>query len=161
MSPIWGICIRERRAEAPHRAVAEATTPATRLILAFAAVHAARVAQIGTLILDDVDIGNRRLTIAGRVRPLDDLTLKLLLDWLEHRRAHWPNTANLHLLINNQTANRTTRASNHWISAAMRGRAATLERLRVDRELEEAMVHGPEPLHLAEVFGLDEKTAMR
>lgn len=36
--------------------------------------------------LDDVDIGNRRLTIAGRVRPLDDLTLKLLLDWLEHRR---------------------------------------------------------------------------
>ncbi|MFG3490039.1 hypothetical protein [Streptomyces sp. NPDC047972] len=23
------------------------------------------------------------------------------------------------------------------------------------------MVHGPDPLHLAEVFGLDEKTAMR
>ena len=31
--------------------------------------------------LDDVDVGNRRLTIVGRVRPLDDLTLKLLLDW--------------------------------------------------------------------------------
>ncbi|MET8682085.1 hypothetical protein ABZW18_32050 [Streptomyces sp. NPDC004647] len=54
------------------------TTPAARLILALAAVHAARVAQIGTLMLDDVDLGNRRLTIAGRVRPLDDLTLKLL-----------------------------------------------------------------------------------
>ncbi|MEV0966570.1 hypothetical protein AB0J25_29000 [Streptomyces sp. NPDC049910] len=147
--------------EQVDRAVAAATTPATRLILAFAAVHAARVAQIGTLMLDDVDIGNRRLTIAGRVRPLDDLTLKLLLDWLEHRRTRWPNTANLHLLINNQTANRTIRASNHWISAAMRGQAATLERLRVDRQLEEAMVHGPDPLHLAEVFGLDEKTAMR
>ncbi|MFF2149231.1 hypothetical protein [Kitasatospora sp. NPDC058190] len=142
------------------RAVAAATTPATRLILACAAVHAARVAQIGALMLDDVDIGNRRLTIAGRVRPLDDLTLKLLLDWLEHRRTRW-NTANLHLLINNQTANRTIRSSNHWISAAMRGQAATLERLRVDRQLEEAMVHGPDPLHLAEVFGLDEKTAMR
>ncbi|MFB0619431.1 hypothetical protein [Streptomyces sp. AGS-58] len=36
--------------------------------------------------LDDVDLGNRRLTIAGRVRPLDDLTSRLLLDWLEHRR---------------------------------------------------------------------------
>lgn len=36
----------------------------------------------------------RQLTIAGRVRPLDDLTLKLLLDWLEHRRRRWPNTAN-------------------------------------------------------------------
>lgn len=43
----------------------------------------------------------------------------------------------------------------------MRGQAATLERLRVDRQLDEAMTHGPDPLHLAEVFGLDEKTAMR
>ncbi|MET8747425.1 hypothetical protein [Streptomyces sp. NPDC004728] len=143
------------------RSVAAATTPATRLILALAAVHAARVAQIATLMLDDIDLGNRRLTIAGRVRPLDDLTLKLLLDWLEHRRNRWPNTANLHLLINNQTANTTSRASNHWISAPMRGQDATLEKLRVDRQLEEAMAKGPDPLHLAQVFGLDEKTAMR
>ncbi|WP_329327385.1 tyrosine-type recombinase/integrase [Streptomyces mirabilis] len=143
------------------RSVAAATTPATRLILAFAAVHAARVAQIASLMLDDIDLGNGRLTIAGRVRPLDDLTRKLLLDWLEHRRRRWPNTANLHLLINNQTATKTSRASNHWISAAMRGQDATLERLRVDRQLEEALTHGPDPLHLAEVFGLDEKTAMR
>ncbi|MFD8148433.1 hypothetical protein [Streptomyces sp. NPDC059708] len=143
------------------RSVAAATTPATRLILALAVVHAARVAQIATLMLDDVDLGNRRLTIAGRGRPLDDLTMQLLLDWLEHRHRRWPNTANLHLLINNQTANTTSRASNHRISAAMRGQDATLERLRVDRQLEEAMVNGPDPLHLAEVFGLDEKTAMR
>ncbi|MEW2489689.1 hypothetical protein [Streptomyces sp. NPDC048411] len=40
----------------------------------------------------------------------------------------------------------------------MRGQAATLERLRVDRHIEEAMVQGPDPLHFAEVFGLDEKT---
>ncbi|MEU5632303.1 hypothetical protein ACH47C_40860 [Streptomyces rishiriensis] len=147
--------------EQVDRSVAAATTPATRLILALAAVHAARVAQIANLMLDDLDIGNRRLTIAGRVRPLDDLTLKLLLDWLEHRRNRWPNTANLHLMINNQTATKTSRASNHWISAAMRGQDATLERLRVDRQLEEALTHGPDPLHLAKVFGLDEKTAMR
>lgn len=126
------------------RSVAAATTPATRLILALAAVHAARVAQIGTLKLDDVDIGNRRLTIAGRTRRLDDLTLKLLLDWLEHRRSRWPNTANLHLLINNQTATKTTRASNHWIGAAMHGQTATLERLRVDRQLEEALTRAPD-----------------
>jgi hypothetical protein len=111
--------------------------------------------------LDDLDIGNRRLTIAGRARPLDDLTLKPLLEWLAHRRSRLPNTANLHLLINNQTATKTDRASNHWISAATRGQDATLERLRVDRQLEEALAHGPDPLHLAEVFGLDEMTAMR
>ncbi|MER7699152.1 MULTISPECIES: hypothetical protein [unclassified Streptomyces] len=87
-----------------------------------------------------------RLTITGRVRPLDSLTMKLLLDWLEHRRNRWPNTANLHLLINDQTANTTGRASNHWISAPMRGQDATLERLRVDRQLEEAMVKGADPL---------------
>ncbi|RAJ70624.1 MULTISPECIES: hypothetical protein [unclassified Streptomyces] len=77
---------------------------------------------------------------------------------MEHR---WPNTANLHPLINNQTANTTGRASSHWISAAMRGQDATLEKLRVDRQREEAMIKGPDPLHLAEVFGLDEKSAMR
>jgi hypothetical protein len=43
----------------------------------------------------------------------------------------------------------------------MWGQEATLERLRVDRQLEEAMVTGPDPLHLAEVLGFDEKTAMR
>ncbi|WP_329454021.1 hypothetical protein [Streptomyces sp. NBC_01497] len=42
----------------------------------------------------------------------------------------------------------------------MRGRDATLEGLRVNRQLEEAMAKGPDPLHLADVFGLDEKTAM-
>ncbi|MER6383792.1 hypothetical protein ACWDBP_31020 [Streptomyces sp. NPDC001233] len=143
------------------RSVAAATTPAARLVLALAAVHAARVAQIATLMLGDVDIGNRRLTIAGRVRPVDDLTLKLLLAWLEYRRERWPNTANLHLLINNQTAPGTGRASNRWIRGPLRGQEATLERLRVDRQLEEAMAQGPDPLHLAEVFGLHEKTAMR
>jgi hypothetical protein len=31
----------------------------------------------------------------------------------------------------------------------------------MDRQLEEALAHGPDPLHLAEVFGLSEKTAIR
>jgi hypothetical protein len=38
---------------------------------------------------------------------------------------------------------------------------ATPERFRVDRHLDEALTHGPDPLHLAEVFGLDEETAIR
>ncbi len=37
----------------------------------------------------------------------------------------------------------------------LRGQAATLERLRVDWQLEEALAHGPDPLHLAAAFGLD------
>ncbi|MGW2954855.1 hypothetical protein [Streptomyces eurythermus] len=52
--------------------------------------NAARVARIATLMLDDVGLGNRRLTIAGRARPLDDLAPKLLTDWLDYRRHRWP-----------------------------------------------------------------------
>jgi integrase len=143
------------------QAVAAATTPAGQLILALAAVHAARSGAIRAMRLDDVDIGNRRLVIAGRVRPLDDLTRHVLLDWLHERRTRWPNTANPHLLINQQTATETGPVSTFWAKKALRGHAATLERLRMDRQLEEALTRGPDPLHLAAVFGLDPKTAIR
>ncbi|MFB8037839.1 hypothetical protein ACFC5Z_33945 [Streptomyces sp. NPDC056004] len=41
------------------------------------------------------------------------------------------------------------------LTAPLRGQGATLGQLRVDRQPEEALAHGPDPLHLAEVFGLD------
>jgi hypothetical protein len=94
-------------------------------------------------------------------RPLEDLTRKLLLDRLEHRRNRRPNTANLHLLINDQTVTRTSRASNHWISASMRGQDPPSARLCVDRQLEEALTRGPDARHLADVFGLGERSRRR
>jgi site-specific recombinase XerD len=142
-------------------AVAAATTPAARLLLALAAVHATRRKAMRELRLDDVDLGGRRLTIAGRVRPLDDPTRRAILDWLAYRRQRWPNTANPHLLINQQTAMETGTVSTVWTNQTVRGLTATLERLRVDRQLDEALTHGPDPLHLAVVFGLDEQTAIR
>ena len=48
------------------QAVEAATTPHARVFVALAAVHAARPAQIRALQLSDADLGNRRLTIAGR-----------------------------------------------------------------------------------------------
>ncbi|WP_414945581.1 hypothetical protein [Amycolatopsis sp. cmx-11-32] len=36
-----------------------------------------------------------------------------------------------------------------------------LERLRVDRQLEEITAQGPDPLRLASLFGIDPKTAAR
>jgi hypothetical protein len=138
-----------------------AATPAARIALALAAVHAARPETIRALRLDDVDLGNRRLTIGSVTRPLDELTHRLLVDWLEYRRRHWPNTANPHLIINKQTASNTRAVSDNALTAPFRRQAATLEALRVDRQLEEALTHGPDPLHLAVVFGLDETTAIR
>ena len=144
-----------------HQATAAAVTPAARLAVALAAVHAARPKTIRELHLGDVDLGNRRLVIGGRSRPLDDLTASLLLGWLQHRGRRWPGTANPHLIINQQTAMTTRAVSENWLTESCRGLTATLERLRVDRQLEEALSHGADPLHLAAVFGIDDNTAIK
>ena len=144
-----------------NQATSAAVTPAARLAVALAAVHAARPRAIRELHLGDVDLGNRRVAITGRTRPLDDLTRSLLLAWLEHRRDRWPGTANPHLIINQQTAMTTRAVSENWLTESCRGLTATLERLRVDRQLEEALTCGADPLHLAAVFGIDDTTAIR
>jgi hypothetical protein len=96
------------------------------------------------------------------VRPIDEFTHQILLDWLDYRRTRWPDTANPHLLINQHSAMGIGPVSTiYFAKTKLRGQAATLERLRVDRQLEEALAHGPDPLHLAAVFGLDPKTAFR
>lgn len=144
-----------------ERTMTAAIRPADPLVLALASVHAARPGGIRDLLLDDIDLGNRRLTIAGRTRPLDELTRRALLHWLDHRRTRWPTTLNQHLLINMRTAVTTGPVSSYWLNTTFRGHDATLDRLRMDRQLEEALTHRADPLHLALVFGLDEKTAIR
>ncbi|TMR04348.1 site-specific integrase [Nonomuraea turkmeniaca] len=144
-----------------NQSINAATTPASRLSLALAAVHAARPRAIRHLLLDDIDLGNRRLTIAGHQRPLDELTRRLLIEWLEHRRSRWPTSANPYLIVNQQTAMSTRPVSVNWMAETFRGLAAPLEALRVDRQLDEALTHGPDPLHLSVVFGLDPTTAIR
>ncbi|MFE7568799.1 hypothetical protein ACFU76_17850 [Streptomyces sp. NPDC057539] len=54
--------------------------------------------------LDDVDLGNRRLVLAGHARSLDDLTREMILARLDYRRQRWPNTANPHLIVSKHTA---------------------------------------------------------
>jgi len=137
-----------------------ANSPQARLYVALAAVHAARPGQTRALRLDDVDLGNRRITIAGHERPLDDLTHRLVREWLDYRRRRWPNTANPHLLVNRETALGHRPASHTWI-LNLRGLPGTVERLRIDRQLEEAMASGGDPLHLAAVFGISDTTAVR
>jgi integrase len=54
------------------------TGPAQRLIIALAAEHAARTGAIRHLMLDDLDMPNRRITIAGHRHRLGDLTHRAL-----------------------------------------------------------------------------------
>ncbi len=169
-SPVQGIRVGERTwgiiqplsQEEAGQAAEAAATPDARLLLVLAAMHAVRVKAIREIRLDDVDLGNRRIVIGGRARPLDDLTRQVLIEWLAHRSDRWPSTASPHLLASQQSANGTGPVSrSYFATTALRGKAANLERLRVDRQLQEALACGPDPLHLAAMFGLDPKTAIR
>jgi hypothetical protein len=141
-------------------AVAAATTPQARVCVVLAAVHAARPGAIRALQLDDADLAGRRLRLAGKDRPMGELTCKVLREWLEYRHRRWPHTANPHLLISKESALRHGPVSSAWI-LNLRGLPATLERLRIDCQLTEAMATGFDPLHLAEIFGISEQAAIR
>ena len=141
-------------------AVQASTTPQARLCVVLAAVHAARPGQIRAIQLSDADLGSHRITIGGHPRPLDDLTRRILIGWLDHRRRRWPHTANQHLLVSKESALHHGPVSSAYI-LNLRGLPATLERLRIDRQLEEALASGGDPLHMAAVFGVDTSTAIR
>ena len=130
-------------AERISTATEAAVTPAARLTLALAAVHALRPDSVRHLALADIDHGNRRITINGQSRPLDDLTRKLIAEWLTWRRDRWPRSSSPYLLVNNQTAMTTRPVSENWLTSPFRGLGVTLEQLRVDRQLDEALTAGP------------------
>ena len=102
------------------RAVEQAAaTPAQRLAVALAAVHAARPRAIRELTLDDIDLPSLRITLAGHRQRLGELTRDALLGWLGYRRAAWPDTANRHVLVSRISAlgtNRSRRTTSTSIS---------------------------------------------
>lgn len=142
-------------------AVEAASTPAARLALALAAVHALGPAAIRHLALADIDISGRRLTAAGTDRPLDDLTRDLALQWLAYRRERWPQTSSPYLIINNHTAMTTRPVTPQWLGIPFIGTGATLGRLCTDRQLHEALTAGPDPIRLAAMFGIGDETAIK
>lgn len=137
-----------------------AATPAQRLVVALAAVHAARATPIRMLTLDDLDLAERRITIDGHSQRLGDLVHRLLGEWLAHRQATWPNTANRHILISQRTALGTEPVTEYYLKKQLLLRGIHLERIRSDRVLQEALAVGPDPLHLTVVFNLSFDTAM-
>lgn len=59
-----------------------------------------------------------------------------------------------HVLITQKTAHDTRPVSNYYLSQLFNGHGISLDRMRSDRWLEEALSRGPDPLHLAAVFGI-------
>lgn len=148
--------------DAEIRAVEQAaTSPAQRLIVALAAVHAARWAAIRDLTLDDPDLPNRRITIAGHRQRLGELTHRALRAWLDHRRATWPRTPNRHVLISGKTALGSGPVSRSFLNWNLQRHGVSIERIRRDRVLHEALTARADLLHLALVFGLSHTAASK
>ncbi|MEU0822400.1 hypothetical protein [Streptomyces mirabilis] len=120
-----------------------APTPAQRLIVALAAVHAARATAIRHLTLDDLDLPNRRITIARHTQRLGELPHQTLLAWLAQRRTAWPKTPNRHVLINAKTALGTGPVSPEYLKRHLLHQGVHLERIRGDRVLHEALTSAP------------------
>jgi integrase len=108
-----------------------AVTPAQRLAVVLAAVHAARPQAIRELTLDDIDLPSRRITIAG------------------HR----------HVLVSRISALGTRPVSADYLDKHQ-PRGISLEHIRRDRILNEALANAADPLHLALVFNIDHTNAM-
>jgi len=123
------------------RAVEQAAvTPARRLAIALAAVHAARPKAIRELILDDIDPPSRRIIIAGHRQPLCELTHHALLAWL----GYWPGTANRHVLVSRISALGTRPVSPDYLDKHQL-HGISLEHIRRDRILQEALATGADP----------------
>ena len=142
------------------RAVEQAIThPGQRLIIALAAVHAARWEAIRALTLDDLDLPNRRITIAGHPQRIGDLSHKALRAWLDHRRATWPHASNRHVLISHRTALGDAPVSRGYVNFHLKPHGVSVERIRRDRILHEALTGRPDPLHLNLMFGISDRPA--
>jgi integrase len=138
-----------------------AVHPAQRLIIALLAVHAARPASIQYLALDDLDLPNRRITLAGHPQRLGEMPYRTLRSWLDYRRATWPHTPNRHILISGKTALGVQPVTKSYFKWHLRDHGIHPERIRADRILHEALAVGPDPLHLSLVFNLSHSTASR
>ncbi|MGH3561647.1 MAG: site-specific integrase [Mycobacterium sp.] len=146
-----------------HALEALATDPACRVIIALAADHAARNGAIRHLKLDDVDLANHRITLAGHRQRCGELTHRALRRWLDHRRTTWPHTDNPHVLVNPKTVHGTAPVNQVFVNRRIQPAGCTIGEIRADRILHEALTAtaGPDPLHLALVFGICHNTAAR
>jgi len=148
--------------DAGIRAVEQAaTSPAQRLMVSLAAVHAARWAAIRGLTRGDLDLPSRRITIAGHRQRLGELTYRAPQAWLGHRRAAWPRTLNRHILVSERTALGSGPVSRSYLHWNLQRHGVSIERIRCDRVLHEALTARADPLHLALVFGLSHATASK
>ncbi|WP_405720679.1 hypothetical protein [Streptomyces sp. NBC_00046] len=93
---------------------------------------------------------------------LDELTLKLLTDWLRERVERWPRSTNPHLFVTQVTAldSEGPPVAKYGIQPIFTNLGIQPAKLRIDRILDEAH-ETADPVHLMRVFGMAPSTAMK
>ncbi len=129
---------------------------ADALAIALVAFHALTSREVRAIRITDIADG--RLRIDNRLIPLAAPVLPRLAAWLHYRAAIWPNTANMHLIINRRTGPRLTPVSRSfpWIQIGM-----APQTLREDRILDEVRATGGDVRRICELFNLSVLGAMR
>ncbi len=114
-----------------------AVTPGQRLVIALAAVYAARAKAIRELTVDDIDLARRRITIGGHRQHLTEFAHRTLVACLRYRHRRWPHTPNRHVLVSAQSALGTAPITDYYLTWHLllphRARPDTAGRLRVGR----------------------------
>ncbi|GAA3821682.1 hypothetical protein [Streptomyces chiangmaiensis] len=115
--------------------------------------------------LNRVDMAKARIDQGGFPRRyiyMDELTHRVLSDWMRERHERWPRTQNPYLLVSNRSATDyrrppITEAHLHRLLQRLGGLHAT--QLRIDRVLDEAH-ETADPVRIMRLFGLSSTTAM-
>jgi integrase len=149
-----------------------APTPMSAAALALIAVHAVRHTELLRLRLEDLDRASGRLLVcrpgttctAASVRTvfLDELTLRMLTEWLHERHRLWPRSTNPHLFVSRRTAMNTDGPpiTKFCLTKQFRKVGVLPSRLSADRILHEA-AETADPVHLMRVFDISQATAIR
>lgn len=81
--------------------------------------------------------------------------------WLDHRRNTWPRTPNRHVLIIGKTSVDKGPVSEPYVRERLGNNGFTVDGIRADGILHEALTARPDPLHLSLVFNISHDTASR
>jgi hypothetical protein len=130
--------------------------PALQTVVALIGVHALRPHQSAA------ETSTRSICpTSASTSALDPFTTTALTDYLHYRHERWPDTGNPHLLLTRRTAHERGPVSAYWLTSLFDGLPATAAQLREDRILEEARAVDSDPLHIAAMFNLTAKPALR
>jgi hypothetical protein len=144
----------------------KAPTAMAKVVVALVAIHALGSQEIRHQPLTGLDLPSGRLVVPRRfgdhVVYLDELTMRLLSNWLRERAERWPRSTNPHLIITRVTAHDLNGppVSKYGLWSIFTELGIQPRTLRIDRLLDEAH-ETADPVHLMRVFGISDTTAFK